>query len=138
MALVLSAAPLVAGWNAELSPGLPPSGDCAEPKGSFSLAEECLASSKCINGLLGSWGGRGREEECRLMLQNGKGGGEGGACLNCILIQIFCQARLKPNEAEVAAVAWLDRPTLECIAATEDGAEDGALGLGKGEPSTVR
>ncbi|KAM3824681.1 nucleoside diphosphate-linked moiety X motif 17 isoform 1-T1 [Vipera latastei] len=33
------------------------------------------------------------------------------------------QARLKPNEAEVSAVAWLDRPTLASIVATEDGAE---------------
>ncbi|XP_058016447.1 nucleoside diphosphate-linked moiety X motif 17 isoform X2 [Ahaetulla prasina] len=47
------------------------------------------------------------------------------------------QARLKPNEAEVAAVAWLDRPTLASIAATEGGAEGEALGAGKGAPSTV-
>ncbi|XP_039214469.1 nucleoside diphosphate-linked moiety X motif 17 isoform X2 [Crotalus tigris] len=47
------------------------------------------------------------------------------------------QARLKPNEAEVSAVAWLDRPTLASIVATEDGAEGEIPGAGRGAPPTV-
>ncbi|XP_013918584.1 PREDICTED: nucleoside diphosphate-linked moiety X motif 17 [Thamnophis sirtalis] len=47
------------------------------------------------------------------------------------------QARLKPNEAEVAAVAWLDRSTLASIAATEDGAEGETPGVGREAPPTV-
>ncbi|XP_026542281.1 nucleoside diphosphate-linked moiety X motif 17 [Notechis scutatus] len=47
------------------------------------------------------------------------------------------QARLKPNEAEVSAVAWLDRLTLASIVATEDGAEGEAPGVGREAPSTV-
>ncbi|XP_063172764.1 nucleoside diphosphate-linked moiety X motif 17 [Candoia aspera] len=47
------------------------------------------------------------------------------------------QARFKPNEAEVAAFAWLDPPTLASIAATEDGAEGEAMGVSGDVPATV-
>ncbi|XP_070622848.1 nucleoside diphosphate-linked moiety X motif 17 [Erythrolamprus reginae] len=46
------------------------------------------------------------------------------------------QARLRPNEAEVNAITWLDRPTVASISATED-AEGEAPGMGKEAPSTV-
>ncbi|XP_071273633.1 nucleoside diphosphate-linked moiety X motif 17 isoform X1 [Agelaius tricolor] len=42
------------------------------------------------------------------------------------------QARLCPSPAEVSAVAWLEPPVLEAIAATEDGAEGPGLGQGLG------
>ncbi|NXS31688.1 NUD17 protein, partial [Pomatostomus ruficeps] len=40
------------------------------------------------------------------------------------------QARLCPSPCEVSAVAWLEPPVLEAIAATEDGAEGSGLGSG--------
>ncbi|XP_063032207.1 nucleoside diphosphate-linked moiety X motif 17 [Melospiza melodia melodia] len=42
------------------------------------------------------------------------------------------QARLCPSPAEVSAVAWLEPPVLEAIAATEDGAEGPGPGPGLG------
>ncbi|KAM3657237.1 nucleoside diphosphate-linked moiety X motif 17 [Ammospiza maritima maritima] len=42
------------------------------------------------------------------------------------------QARLCPSPAEVSAVAWLEPPVLEAIAATEDGAEGPGSGPGPG------
>ncbi|XP_074385300.1 nucleoside diphosphate-linked moiety X motif 17 isoform X2 [Zonotrichia albicollis] len=42
------------------------------------------------------------------------------------------QARLCPSPAEVSAVAWLEPPVLEAIAATEDGAEGPGPGQGQG------
>ncbi|NXA89167.1 NUD17 protein, partial [Melanocharis versteri] len=40
------------------------------------------------------------------------------------------QARLRPSPCEVSAVAWLEPPVLEAIAATEDGAEGSGSGSG--------
>ncbi|NXB36460.1 NUD17 protein, partial [Eulacestoma nigropectus] len=40
------------------------------------------------------------------------------------------QARLCPSPSEVSAVAWLEPPVLEAIAATEDGAEGSGSGSG--------
>ncbi|NWW01773.1 NUD17 protein, partial [Oreocharis arfaki] len=40
------------------------------------------------------------------------------------------QARLCPSPCEVSAVAWLERPVLEAIAATEDGASGSGSGSG--------
>ncbi|NXK43747.1 NUD17 protein, partial [Piprites chloris] len=40
------------------------------------------------------------------------------------------QARLRPSPHEVSAVAWLEPPLLEAIAATEDGAEESGSGSG--------
>ncbi|NXG12477.1 NUD17 protein, partial [Sakesphorus luctuosus] len=42
------------------------------------------------------------------------------------------QARLRPSPHEVSAVAWLEPPILEAIAATEDGVEGPALGSAPG------
>ncbi|XP_050186402.1 nucleoside diphosphate-linked moiety X motif 17 isoform X2 [Myiozetetes cayanensis] len=42
------------------------------------------------------------------------------------------QARLRPSPHEVSAVAWLEPPLLEAIAATEDGAEGPGSGSGPG------
>ncbi|NWV04008.1 NUD17 protein, partial [Ptilonorhynchus violaceus] len=48
------------------------------------------------------------------------------------------QARLCPSPSEVSAVAWLEPPVLEAIAATEDGAEGSGSGSFPGElPPTV-
>ncbi|XP_058716699.1 nucleoside diphosphate-linked moiety X motif 17 isoform X1 [Poecile atricapillus] len=46
------------------------------------------------------------------------------------------QARLCPSPCEVSAVAWLEPPVLEAIAATEDGAEGSAPGPGS-EPGSL-
>nr|XP_041577001.1 nucleoside diphosphate-linked moiety X motif 17 isoform X1 [Taeniopygia guttata] len=45
------------------------------------------------------------------------------------------QARLCPSPGEVSAVAWLEPPVLEAIAATEDGAEGPGPGPGSGPGS---
>ncbi|XP_031949164.1 nucleoside diphosphate-linked moiety X motif 17 [Corvus moneduloides] len=45
------------------------------------------------------------------------------------------QARLCPSPCEVSAVAWLEPPVLEAIAATEEGAEGSGSGLGSGSGS---
>ncbi|XP_058716702.1 nucleoside diphosphate-linked moiety X motif 17 isoform X4 [Poecile atricapillus] len=46
------------------------------------------------------------------------------------------EARLCPSPCEVSAVAWLEPPVLEAIAATEDGAEGSAPGPGS-EPGSL-
>lgn len=46
------------------------------------------------------------------------------------------QARMRPNEREVSAYAWLDPPVLERIAAAEDGAE-GAGAVPSTLPATL-